>query len=94
MKRKLLMAITVGTLAASALPAMALEDIRGPLSPSGGQSERTGGASIASSNDEADAFVVAAVPERFLFVPPVFAADATSPDDNMSGSLSPSGSDS
>jgi hypothetical protein len=92
MTRKLYMAIAVGAFAASVIPAAALEDIRGPLSPSGGQSERIGGASISSANEDADELVVSSVPGQFLFVPRIFDRDAMAPADGESGnSLSPSG---
>jgi hypothetical protein len=93
MTRKLHMAIAVGAFVASALPAAALEDIRAPLSSSGGQSERIGGASISSANDEADELVVSSAPRQFLFVPDLFDGGTTAPadDDGSSNSLSPSG---
>jgi hypothetical protein len=86
------MAIAVGAFVASALPAAALEDIRGPLSPSGGESERVNGASISSANEDADGFVVSSAPGQFLFVPDLFDGGTMSrTDDGSSNSLSPSG---
>jgi hypothetical protein len=74
MRLKLLTAIVVGALAASAIPAAA-QNVRGPLSPSGGNDHHT--------------YQPTSQRGEFLFVPDVYAPAWTN--ENIRGPLSPSG---